>query len=77
MPASRSKISDRVVSEKLNAIRRMMRAYFVVLRTFGKTDAATPDELLRIPRPGRIRNAFLQGRRRPGRLVPAKERARL
>ena len=43
MPLSRHEVADRPVSEKLDAIKRMMRAYFVVLRTFGKTGASTPE----------------------------------
>lgn len=43
MPLSRNEVADRVASKKLNTIKRMMRAYFVVLRTFGKIDAPTPE----------------------------------
>ena len=45
MPVSRPGIARHVVTEKLQPIERKMRAYFVVLRTLGRTDAATPEEL--------------------------------
>jgi hypothetical protein len=45
MPVSRPQIPRHVVTEKCQAIERKMRAYFVVLRTLGRTDAATPEEL--------------------------------
>ena len=45
MPKSRPENSGRLDSEKRDVIRRMMRAYFVVLRTFGKTAALTSEEL--------------------------------
>lgn len=45
MPVSRSRSARPVVTKKLRAIDRKMRAYFVVLRTLGGTDAATPEEL--------------------------------
>lgn len=45
MPVSRPRIACRPVTEKLRATERKMRAYFVVLRAFGRTRAATPKEL--------------------------------
>lgn len=45
MPLSRNQIPERVVPAKRAAIKRAMRAYCVVLRTFGKTNVATPEAL--------------------------------
>ncbi len=45
MPVSRTKISRHLVTEKLEVVTRIMRAYFVVLRTLGRTKAETPEEL--------------------------------
>jgi hypothetical protein len=45
MPVSKSAIARDAVTEKLKPVERMMRAYFVVLRTLGRSRAATPEEL--------------------------------
>ncbi|HXR75358.1 MAG TPA: hypothetical protein VN737_05250 [Bryobacteraceae bacterium] len=45
MPRSRTEKVNPLGSEERDAIRRMMRAYFLALRAFGKTRAATPEEL--------------------------------
>ena len=45
MPVSRPEISRHPVTEKLDVVPRVMRAYFVVLRTLGRTKAETPEEL--------------------------------
>src|SRR5579862_684628 len=45
MPVSRPIIPRNAITEKARAAETKMRAYFVVLRTLGKTDAATPEAL--------------------------------